>query len=136
MSSSRRGINDYFDDESSPSNSDFLPPGLLEENLFYSSDISALLAETDQEDKSGSAMTAVVSQPALQKHVSGPGPEFQKHLPGPRPEFQKHLPGLGPESPKFASEVEMADAENPPEEPVSESLKFAASAPENTDKKN
>ncbi|THV48376.1 hypothetical protein BGAL_0252g00080 [Botrytis galanthina] len=178
MSSSRRGINDYFDDEGSASNSDFLPPGLLEENLFYSSDISALLAETDQEDKSGSAMTAVVSQPALQKHVPGPGPEFQKHLPGqgpefqkhlpgqgpefqkhlpgprlefqnqftgprpefqkhlpgPRPEFQKHLPGPRPESPKFASEVEMADAENPPEKPVSESLKSAASAPEKTDK--
>ncbi|TGO08815.1 hypothetical protein BTUL_0191g00250 [Botrytis tulipae] len=157
MSSSRRGINDYFDEEGSPSNSNFLPADLLEGNFFYSSDTSTLLAETDQKDKSGSAMTAVVSQPALQKHVTGPGPALQKHVTGPGPEFQKHITGPGPEfrkhitgqgpefhqqipgprpeSPKVTNEVEMADAENPPEKPVSESLKPAAPAPEQTDKK-
>ncbi|KAF7903848.1 hypothetical protein EAF00_001183 [Botryotinia globosa] len=116
MTSSRRGLNDYFDEE-----------------------------ETDQKDKSGSVMTAVVSQPALRKHVTGQGSEFQKHfpgqgsevqkhVPGPRPEFPQQIPGQGPESPMVANEVEMADAENPPVEPVSDSLKPAAPAPQNTKK--
>ncbi|KAF7925994.1 uncharacterized protein EAE97_010294 [Botrytis byssoidea] len=108
MTSSRRGINDYFDEEGSLSNSNSLPEDLLEGNFFYSSDTSALLAVTDQEDESGSAMKVIVPQTALQKHV-----------PGPRPKFQKQFPSQGLESPKVANEMDMADAENPPEEPVS-----------------
>ncbi|TGO68922.1 hypothetical protein BOTNAR_0018g00450 [Botryotinia narcissicola] len=145
MTSSRRGINDYFDEEGSPSNSNSLPADLLEGNFFYSSDTSAFLAVTDQEDESGSAMKVIVPQTALQKQLPGPGSEFQEHVPGPRPKFQKQFPGQGPEfqeqfpgqgpeSPNVANEVEMADAENLPEKPVSESLKPAAPASENTKK--
>ncbi|KAF7910299.1 uncharacterized protein EAE98_012116 [Botrytis deweyae] len=95
MSFSGRDINDYSDEEDSPSNSNFLPAHLLEGNLFHSSDTSTLLAVTGQEGKSGSAIKVVVPQPALPKQFPGQGPEFQQY-PGQGPEFQ-HVPGQGPE---------------------------------------
>ncbi|KAF7957214.1 hypothetical protein EAE96_002804 [Botrytis aclada] len=129
---------------------------MVEENLFHSSDTSALLAVTDQEDKSGSAIKVVVPQPALQKQFPGQGPEFQqlfsgqgpvhqKPFPGQGPVYQRRFPGQGsvhqkafpgprPDFPKIANEEEMVDTENPTVEVASEHLTPAAPA-QNTDKK-